>query len=500
LRGEPDPVHPARARQRNWSLESHAGRAAPLDCPVQAPHAARDPESVPVTHGAHDMNLNDATGLAVSGATADGLIAFERAQHEFRCLIGDPVATVEAALAAAPRMVMAHVLKTWLHLLGTEPAGLPVALARHAAAIALPGNDRERRHLEAIRLVAQGRWHAASRVLEDLSIEYPRDALALQAGHQVDFFTGESRLLRDRIARALPAWSRGMPGYHAVLGMHAFGLEETGDYLQAEKQGRAAVALEARDTWGQHAVAHVMEMTNRAHDGISWMRGNLVGWSHDSFFAVHNWWHLALFHLELGEVDEVLRLFDGPIYGPKDGRRSTVILEMIDASAMLWRLHLRGIDVGDRWKALADNWMPLADAGNYVFNDFHAAMAFVGAGRTQALRTLLDTQAAAMAGDGDNARFTTEVGHAATRAIQAFGDGDYARAVALLRPIRNHAARFGGSHAQRDLIDLTLIEAALRAGEHALASALAAERVAMRPRSPLARLFVTRSMPLDQAA
>ncbi len=263
-----------------------------------------------------------------------------------------------------------------------------------------------------------------------------------------------------------------MPGYHAVLGMHAFGLEETGDYARAEAQGRLSVELEPRDGWGQHAVAHVMEMQGRRREGIAWMRANPDAWSRDSFFAVHNWWHLALFHLGLDEVDEVLALFDGPVYG----KASTVILDMVDASALLWRLHLRGVDVGERWSVVADNWAPLAGAGNYAFNDVHAVMAFVGAGRTAAVEAVLEAQRAAMDSDGDNAAFTREVGHSVTRAIKAFGDGDYAETVRLLRPVRSYAHRFGGSHAQRDVIDLTLIEAATRAGQDRLAAALLAER------------------------
>jgi hypothetical protein len=164
------------------------------------------------------------------------------------------------------------------------------------------------------------------------------------------------------------------------------------------------------------------------------------------------------------------------------------------------RLHLRGIDLGDRWETLADNWTPHIGAGNYAFNDFHSAMAFVGSRRPKSLQTLLETQRATMAGEGDNAFFTREVGHSATLAIQAFGEGDYAQAVRRLRPIRNIANRFGGSHAQRDLFDLTLIEASFRAGNTALAAALSAERAALRPQSPLARLFVQRSMGLAKAA
>jgi hypothetical protein len=329
-----------------------------------------------------------------------------------------------------------------------------------------------------------------------LSIGYPRDALALQAGHLIDFYTGDSRMLRDRIARALPAWSHGMRGYHGIIGMYAFGLEETGRYPEAEQFGRRGVELEPRDGWAQHAVAHVMEMQGRQREGIAWMLADTQAWAHDSFFSVHNWWHLALYHLDLGEIDEVLALFDGPIFG----KRSNVVLELIDVSAMLWRLHLRGIDVGNRWEAAADLWAPIAAAGNYAFNDLHAVTAFVGAGRRDLVQSVLESQATAIHGPGDNATFTAEVGQPATQAIVAFGEGRYADAVRLLRPVRNIAHRFGGSHAQRDLLDLTLIEAAFRSGQDNLAAALSAERIAVKPTSPLARLFVQRSTTMPKAA
>ncbi len=440
--------------------------------------------------------MKDFAGYELSGASARSHAALELGMHEFRCYIGDPVATVERALADSPELVMGHVLKAYLYLMGTEPGGLPVARDAHATAAALPANERETRHRQAIGHLTEGRWRAAGRALEDLTVEYPRDALALQAGHQIDFFTGDSRMLRDRIARALPAWSKGVPGYHAVLGMHAFGLEETGDYLHAEAQGRLSVELEPRDGWGQHAVAHVMEMQGRRREGIAWMRANTDNWARDSFFAVHNWWHVALFHLGLDEVGEVLALFGGPVYG----KASNIVLEMIDASALLWRLHLRGVNVGNRWEAVARNWETVAAAGNYAFNDMHAMMAFVGAGRARAADAVLEAQRAAMDAAGDNAQFTREVGHPATRAIKAFGDGDYAETVRLLRPIRHYAHRFGGSHAQRDLLDLTLIEAATRSGQDRLAAALRAERASARCEASPAAVRSARTGPLSAAA
>jgi hypothetical protein len=429
------------------------------------------------------MNLIDATGHSVSGATPQSLAAYEQAASELLCMVDDPVASVDRALAASPEMPMAHALKAWLHLLGTEPAGLDVATACCDAGDRLDADDRERAHLAAARALSNGRWAEAGRRLEDLSLRHPRDLLALQVGHQIDFFRGDSRLLRDRIARALPAWDPAVPGWHAVLGMHAFGLEETGDYAAAEAQGRRSVEFEPRDSWGWHAVAHVHEMRNAPHDGIAWLEPTRSTWAPGSFLATHNTWHLAMFHLELDRHDEVLRLYDEAI----GGTGSPVVLDLIDASAMLWRLHLRGVALGDRFDAIADRWAAVGGAGQYAFNDLHAMIAFAGAGRANLQQQVIDAQQAAMQSAVDNASFTREVGHPATLAIQAFSLGDYARAAGLLRGIRSIAHRFGGSHAQRDLLDLTLLETAVRSGDRALAAGLAAERLALRPRSPLAQ-------------
>lgn len=432
------------------------------------------------------MNLMDDTGHRVSGATSASLAHFEQARRELLCMVDDPAASVDRVLAESPDMTMAHVLKAWLHLLGTEPSGVPVALACCEAAARLPADDREQRHVAAAGALAHGRWREAGLRLEDLSARYPHDTLALQAGHQIDFFRGDSRMLRDRIARALPFWDPKIPGWHAVLGMYAFGLEETADYAQAEVRGRAAVDIEPRDSWAWHAVAHVHEMRNAPRDGIAWLAPSRATWSRGSFLATHNTWHLALFALELGEEQQVLNLYDEAV----GGTGSSVVLDLIDASAMLWRLRLRGVELGRRWDDVADRWSAvLADggAGQYAFNDVHAMLAFVGADRASAQVELLKAMEDTAREKADNSEFTREVGLPVARAIHALGRGDAALALELLRPVRSRAHRFGGSHAQRDLIDQTLIEAARLADDQPLAAALAAERAALRPHSPLAQ-------------
>ncbi|MCB1972709.1 MAG: hypothetical protein KDG54_20130, partial [Geminicoccaceae bacterium] len=202
----------------------------------------------------------------------------------------------------------------------------------------------------------------------------------------MDFFRAGARDLRDRIARALPQWDADRPGYSVLLGMHAFGLEECGDYARAEATGREALDRQPLDAWAHHAVAHVMEMQGRAEEGIAWMASREARWSgDDAFFRIHNWWHKALYHLELEQGAEALALYDGPIRGS----RSPLAVNLADASALLWRIAIAGHDVGDRWQELARAWDRHADGKLYPFNDLHAAMAYLGARREADLSRLL---------------------------------------------------------------------------------------------------------------
>ncbi|MBA4792313.1 MAG: tetratricopeptide repeat protein [Phenylobacterium sp.] len=425
------------------------------------------------------MQIRDHQGLELSGASRFSADAYRQAVHAYHCYAGEPFAPLEAALADSPDFVMAHVLKAYMTLLGGSAATAVIGSEAFAAAKDLPATRREQGHLAAIGSLLAGEIRAAGRILEDVSLEFPRDVLALQAGQLMDFLVGDSRNLRDRIGRALPAWSEGMPDHHAVLGMHAFGLEETALYDRAEAAGRRAVELEPRNNWAQHAVAHVLEMQDRRADGIAWMRTENAAWAPESMLAVHNWWHLALFHLGLGDVDSVLALYDGPIYGTP----SDMTFDMVDAAALLWRLKLMGVEAGDRWARLAEVYAGTS-RGQYAFDDAHAMMAFVGAGRADDAKAVLEAQAAAAAGPGDNALFAAEVGRPVCEALFAFGQGDYARASDLLRGVRHRLQRFGGSHAQRDVFDLTLIEAARRGGDQSLERALRAERAAANPLAP----------------
>jgi tetratricopeptide (TPR) repeat protein len=423
------------------------------------------------------MTVKDHHGLDYSGASPAAAGLYQKALDAFHCYAGAPFDHLDAALADSPQFVMGHLLKAYMTAIGSNEGMRGYAGKSFAAVCGLPMNTREAGHAAAVGALLEGEIRSAARILEDVAIASPRDLLALQVGQTMDFLLGDSRMLRDRIGRArATAWTPDMPGYHAVLGLHAFGLEETALYDRAEAAGREAVDLEPRNNWARHAVAHVLEMQDRRLEGVQFMRDDAAVWTEDSFFQVHNWWHTALFHLGLGETDAVLELYDGPIFGEPSG----FAFDMLDAAALLWRLRLRGVDVGGRWAALADAWTPHR-VGLNAFEDVHAVMAFVGAGRDAEADAAVTAIARAIQGKGDNAMFSNDVGLPVAQAVLAHGRGQYGRAVELLRDVRNRAGRFGGSHAQRDLLDLTLIDAAARAGDTALERALVAERKAALP-------------------
>ena len=442
------------------------------------------------------MHLKDRRGLEVSTRNTRSLDRFEKALDLTTSYFIDPLAEINAAIADDPTCAFAHCLRAGLAVMSSERGALPL-IDESVAVIEAPGtgaNDRERRHAAAARTWATGDFARAKAAYDALVVDYPRDQLAVQIAHVGDFFLGQSTMLRDRMAQVLPHWDASVPGYGYLLGMHAFGLEETANYARAEDVGRHALALNPRDPWAVHAVQHVFEMQGRIHDGIEWLNATSANWA-DSALAFHNWWHLALHQLELGDIPAALDVYDR-LVRPKE---TTIALELIDASQMLARIALRGGTVGSRWQALADCWSKTEEGGFYVFNDLHALLAFAFAGREQDARRMLEAIEKSAAGEGTNAENARAVGLPVAYGIVAMAAGRPAEAVERLLPVRSRSYRIGGSHAQRDLVQLTAIGAALAARNGRLARALAAERTEQKPASPHNWRLTARALELQGA-
>jgi hypothetical protein len=372
----------------------------------------------------------------------------------------------------------------------TEPALLAEAAAHlsHARALAAHDTARERAHLEAVQQVLEGRWHAACRTWDEILVQHPRDALALQWAQLWDFYRGDAAALRGRPARALPEWDERDPLYAHVLALHAFGLEESNLQPQAEETGRRALALNPRAPWAVHAVAHVMEMQGRFEEGGAWLRQHQAAWAEGNGFAGHLWWHKALFRLEAMDTAGVLRLLDSHL----SGEALQITLQRVDAAAMLWRLHLLGEDVATRCRELLEGWeLGEGSAGYYAFNDVHAVLAMLGAGDAHRAEGYVARCAQRAMAPEDarraNHQMAREVGLPLMRGLLAFARGQRQAACEQIYPVRTLAQRFGGSHAQRDLIDLTLLAAAAGGGSRPIGRALINERRMAKPVTPLTR-------------
>jgi hypothetical protein len=435
----------------------------------------------------------DDRGLPAGSASETARHAVESATWRLMAFYDTPLADLDAAIAADASWCLPHAMKAGFLLSLTEPGFADEAAPHLHAAQALVAAHtpaRERAHIEALQRVQEGRWAAACRIWDAILIEHPRDALALQWAQLWDFYRGDTAALRARPARALPEWDEDDPLYPHVLALWAFGLEENHCHASAEDAGRRALAIDARAPWAIHAVAHVMEMQGRFDDGAAWLRQHQAAWSEGNGFAAHLWWHAALFRLEGLDITGTLRVVDGHLAG----EQLQIGLQRVDAASLLWRLHLMGADVAERCRALADGWCASAAhaPGHYAFNDVHLLMALLGAGEVaRAEHELARCAERVMSGSDarrDNHTMAREVGLPLARGLVAFAKGEHDAAADLLYAARTHAQRFGGSHAQRDVIDQSILAACARgSGRHALGRALLNERLLAKPVTPLSR-------------
>jgi len=395
--------------------------------------------------------MHDARGLEATGADARALEHYERALEAFLSWSGDAHAETDRALAAAPAFVLGHLLAAYLHLCSRDPSVKPEAQRALERARRLPRNARERSHATVIATALRGDWGRAAEQLGRILERHPRDLLALATVHTFDYYLGNTRALHARIEAAQRAWSPAERGYAGLLAMLAFGLEEAGEYARAEDAAFAALALEPRCLRAHHARAHVLEMLGRADEGIRWMGERSAHWTGQGASSTHLWWHLALHHLELGNARHALAIYDRRI-----AQDAPSLNELIDASALLWRLRLVGADPGARWRSLAERWAPHAEDAFCAFNDLHAMMAFAGAGRRDLAQRLLSAQQRRLALGGTNAGMLWTVGLPASRSLAAYGEENYDLAASLLRTLPEVSHRLGGSRAQHGLLALTL--------------------------------------------
>jgi len=396
----------------------------------------------------------DRLGLILTAASSEAARAFDDTVWAFVGFSRQPGVPLKRALQADPAMPMANILQGYfMHLMG-QPHLVPAARAAHATAANTPMTSREQAHLAALGAWCEGELDRAAAMLGAILHDHPRDYLALKIANYLYFYLGDAANVRDGPARALAHWDPDMPGYGHLLALHAFGLEESGDYASAERQGRRATELNPADPWAVHAVAHVMEMQDRAAEGVRWLGEHAPACEGSNFFRHHLWWHLALIHWDEGRIEDALRLYDERVWA--DG--SSENLSLCNDISLLARLELGGADVGARWHAAAEVVREQSGGSVLTFVDAHYALA-TGERPKRAAR-------------GTTARVHDAVGRALCEAMVAWRAEKPAEVVRKLEPVVQQLWRIGGSHAQRDLFTLLLADAARRSGNASLARGL----------------------------
>jgi tetratricopeptide (TPR) repeat protein len=440
------------------------------------------------------MAVMDAQGHGLSEANSTAASAIDEAVRAFTLNYGDVNTCLAAAQAESPKCKIASLLRVWVAALSNDPAQVASARQLLTQVDSDGMNERERSHLAALNLTVDGRWPSAVVMLDRYLMSYPHDLAAHQIAMRLDGFQGRFAREVGRAARALPFWSDDQPGYGIILSFFGFGLEESGDYARAEDTLRAAAELEPYGYWPHHGVSHVLEMTGRAQEGVAWMESREPWWSSPQHTnRVHIWWHKALFHIELGQFDKALAIYDNEIAATL----RPVGTSLCNPTALLWRLETLGCDAGNRWPALFDIWQQRANGRTSPFNDIHSAMTALRAGETVSFDELLHAMRAMAAEGAELAPTYRDTAVPVVEAMAAFSAGKYRDTVESLLPVRTELWRMGGSIAQRDLVEWTLTEAAVRAGLTDVARSLANERITMKPEGAINQRFLEQAQAMS---
>lgn len=337
--------------------------------------------------------------------------------------------------------------------------------------------DREDAVVEALNDWLQGSPSKSAERLDEMLLKYPRDAMILKLVHAIRFVLGQPSRMRSSIEGVLGAYDDAHPFTGFVKGCYSFALEETGDFDRAERIGKEAVAMQPDDAWGLHAVAHVLDMTGQTDKGIKWLDDRPQAWEHCNNFGYHVWWHLALLHLDKGNTDRVLDLYDAKFrVDHTDDYR-----DISNAASMLVRLELDGVKIGNRWEELANICEKRTEDSCNVFADLHYMLALLGDKRRHSSERLLVRMRTF--GEQDTSevgRVTKTAGSPTASGLMQFKSGNYFSAYHHLAEARPLLRAIGGSHAQRDVFERLTIEAALRAGLCHEAKTMIDERTRLR--------------------
>jgi hypothetical protein len=400
------------------------------------------------------VTLADPASLRSVDDFVEGFIACEARAADVLAAAQDPSPIVQAYCAT-------------LHLFAESRDAVANArpFLQRARAGAARATKREQRYIAAIEAWADGDIARAIALHHEQAREHPRDLAALKLGQYHCFNTGDCPGMLRLALAALPAAAE-VPCLHGML---AFGYEQCHLLREAEASARRAIAMKRKEPWAHHALGHVMLTEGRLAEGLAFMQGVSDTWvGLNSFMVTHNWWHVALFLIDLGRADEALAVYDERAWGvAKDYSQ-----DQIGAVSLLARLELAGIDVGTRWQDVADYLAQRLDDHVLPFLDLQYLYGLARAGRPEADVLLRHIETFAPRAPLSTRPAWQRVCLPAADGLLAHARGDFAGAAEGLGLALPRLVEIGGSHAQRDLFEQVYLDALIRVGsESALAGA-----------------------------
>ncbi|HEY1934059.1 MAG TPA: hypothetical protein VGG99_18780 [Acetobacteraceae bacterium] len=405
--------------------------------------------------------LADRYDLALSTTSAAARDAYVQACDLFLTLYPGVTEAFDRALAADPGFVLAHTGKAQML---TREGKFAAARESTAAANTVSAglSEREASHLAFVNLLMSGQAKAALAALYEHLDAWPRDALVLSTAANPNGLIGTSGRIgqKQEIAALLDRLAPQYGDDAWFMSHHAMALSEDGRLDVARMKIERSVALNPHNANAAHGFAHVCYEEGNPNGGRAFLSSWLASYPRDGFFHGHISWHLALGELEVGNTAEAFRLYrdafslENHSGGPQQ--------KMSDATAFLWRAELAG-EPRDAvaWRAMKDFATgALTRAGNGL-EDLHVILSQAVAGDDAALSTRVrQMEDLAEAGRYPSGPYLP----ALARAFAAFERHDYAAAIDAMEPFAGENERIGGSRAQHDLIDFTLLKAYLNAG------------------------------------
>jgi tetratricopeptide (TPR) repeat protein len=387
---------------------------------------------------------------------------------------GTRLKTIMAAADADPGSALANAHAAALHMAFEAASGYAPArqYIKRARAVIRDANEREKLFVAAVVAWWRGDTPMTLATLRELIRKFPADIAAAKWGQYHAFNLGRPDAVLAFAEDIAPAH----PNLAEAWGMRAFGLEQCDRLHEAEEAGRRALSRKRAEAWAQHAIAHVMDAQGRIEEGIEFLRDYAHTWRDRSIFIrEHNYWHLALMHLDRDEPGAALQIFDHHLWGewPEFAQ------EQIGAISALWRLELRGVDVGERWTPIVDKVLARWHEHILPFHDMHFVYALARGGRIPEARAFITSLA--RHGDRDATGIWESIALPLAQGLVAYAQGKFEQSADRIAPLLPRLHVIGGSQVQRDVFVQTWIDAALKAGQYTAAADVLARRHSDRP-------------------